>query len=204
MLQLWRVGQSYNREDRISPPQQNTLASPPDFPQLFVHTHRTLTHSHTHTHTHALTLTHAHTHTHTHALTLTHTHRPSSNTHAHTHALTLARTHSLTHTHTHSVGGSLPVVFSYFCEFFSRKTRGPFVIVLAGFWTVGQIFAALMAWIVIGNDNVYDSIHGHVGSVEMVGWRAYVMLCSFPCLSAAVLLMFMPESPSFLYSVSWG
>ena len=44
-----------------------------------------------------------------------------------------------------SVGGSLPVAFSYFCEFFSKKTRGPFVIVLAGFWIVGSIFASLLA-----------------------------------------------------------
>jgi MFS family permease len=48
-----------------------------------------------------------------------------------------------------SVGGSLPVAFSYFCEFFSKKNRGPFVIILAGFWTFGSVFAAVMALAII-------------------------------------------------------
>lgn len=48
-----------------------------------------------------------------------------------------------------SVGGSLPVAFSYFCEFFSTKTRGPFVIVLAGFWILGSVFASLLALAII-------------------------------------------------------
>lgn len=47
------------------------------------------------------------------------------------------------------VGGSLPVAFSYFCEFFSTRTRGPFVIVLAGFWILGSVFASLLALAVI-------------------------------------------------------
>ena len=48
-----------------------------------------------------------------------------------------------------SVGGSLPVAFSYFCEFFSKRTRGPFVIVLAGFWILGSVFASLLALAII-------------------------------------------------------
>jgi len=47
------------------------------------------------------------------------------------------------------VGGSLPVAFSYFCEFFSKRTKGPFVIVLAGFWIIGSVFASLLALAVI-------------------------------------------------------
>ena len=47
------------------------------------------------------------------------------------------------------VGGSLPVAFSYFCEFFSKKNRGPFVIILAGFWTFGSVFAAVTALSII-------------------------------------------------------
>ena len=43
----------------------------------------------------------------------------------------------------------MPVTFSYFCEFFSKKTRGPFVIVLAGFWIIGSVFASLLALVVI-------------------------------------------------------
>ena len=54
----------------------------------------------------------------------------------------------------HSVGGSLPVAFSYFCEFFSKKNRGPFVIILAGFWTFGSVFAAVMALSIIEHTSI--------------------------------------------------
>lgn len=37
-------------------------------------------------------------------------------------------------------------------------------------------------------------------TVTLTAWRVYVMVCTFPCLSAAVLLFFMPESPSFLFA----
>jgi VNT family MFS transporter (synaptic vesicle glycoprotein 2) len=96
------------------------------------------------------------------------------------------------------VGGSFPVVFSYFSEFFSRKSRGPFVIVLAAFWILGSVFAALMAWIVIGQ--FHDSAHGSVGAMTMESWRIYVIICTFPCLSSALSLIFLPESPSFLFA----
>lgn len=96
------------------------------------------------------------------------------------------------------VGGSFPVVFSYFSEFFSRKSRGPFVIILASFWILGSIFAALLAWIVIGQYT--DSIHGQLGHMKIESWRIYIILCTFPCLSSAVALFFMPESPAFLFS----
>ena len=96
------------------------------------------------------------------------------------------------------MGGSLPVAFSYFCEFFTKKTRGAFVIILASFWIVGSIFAAMVAWAVIPNLETL----GYIGSVEISSWRVYVMLCTIPCLSAAIALVFMPESPYFLYYVS--
>ena len=41
------------------------------------------------------------------------------------------------------------MAFSYFCEFFSKKNRGPFVIILAGFWTFGSVFAAVTALAII-------------------------------------------------------
>ena len=98
----------------------------------------------------------------------------------------------------HSVGGSLPVAFSYFCEFFTKKNRGAFVIILASFWITGSVFAALVAWAVIPN----LPPQGYIGSVQLRSWRVYVMLCTIPCLTAAIALLFMPETPYFLYSVS--
>ena len=62
----------------------------------------------------------------------------------------------------HSVGGSLPVAFSYFCEFFSKKSRGPFVIILAGFWTFGSVFAAVMALSIIEHTSVHIGFGEHL------------------------------------------
>ena len=72
-------------------------------------------------------------------------------------------THTHTHTHTHRVGGSLPVAFSYFCEFFSRKTRGPFVIILASFWTIGQVFAAVVAMVILDNQYIRNNANTALG-----------------------------------------
>ena len=102
------------------------------------------------------------------------------------------------------VGGSIPVAFSYFCEFFTKKTRGPFVIILATFWVIGQIYTAVLAWVVIGQSEKEapgeGPFHIRLGSIHLNAWRIYIMLCTFPCLSSAVLLVFLPESPIFLYT----
>ena len=129
-------------------------------------------------------------HTHTH-----HTLHPSPS--QHTHIILTPTYHPLPST-PHSVGGSLPVAFSYFCEFFTKKNRGAFVIILASFWITGSVFAALVAWAVIPN----LSPQGYIGSVQLRSWRVYLMLCTIPCLTAAIALLFMPETPYFLYSVS--
>ena len=131
----------------------------------------------------------------------THTHDPPSPS---LHPSQSGESHVFTqHTHTspstpHSVGGSLPVAFSYFCEFFTKKNRGAFVIILASFWITGSVFAALVAWAVIPN----LPTQGNIGFIELRSWRIYVMLCTIPCLTAAIALLFMPETPYFLYSVS--
>jgi len=41
-----------------------------------------------------------------------------------------------------SVGGSLPVIFSYFSEFQAKNRRGLVVSLLASFWMCGTIVAA--------------------------------------------------------------
>jgi VNT family MFS transporter (synaptic vesicle glycoprotein 2) len=94
------------------------------------------------------------------------------------------------------VGGSLPVVFSYFSEFFSAKKKGPLVIVLASFWMVGQVYTALVAWGLLSNPCLID---GHLGTMPFRSWRVFTMLCTVPALTAAVFFIILPESPSWLY-----
>lgn len=54
------------------------------------------------------------------------------------------------------VGGSIPVVFSYFCEFLPMQRRGAMLVGLAAFWMVGSILCAGMAW-----STLTDHAHVH-------------------------------------------
>ncbi|KAJ0069748.1 hypothetical protein NL108_013297, partial [Boleophthalmus pectinirostris] len=86
------------------------------------------------------------------------------------------------------VGGSIPVIFSYFSEFMPRLRRGAMISALATFWMGGNILAAGLAWLVIPRN------WAHFES-----WRLFVVLCSVPSLSSALLFkILMPESPKFL------
>lgn len=38
------------------------------------------------------------------------------------------------------------------------------------------------------------------GSIHLSSWRVYIMLSTFPAISAAFFLIFLPESPSFLFT----
>ncbi|XP_056271623.1 synaptic vesicle glycoprotein 2C [Pseudoliparis swirei] len=93
------------------------------------------------------------------------------------------------------VGGSIPVVFSYFSEFMPRLRRGAMISALAAFWMAGNILAAGLAWLVIPS----NWAHFSVGTLDFQSWRLFVALCSVPSLSSALLFrLFMPESPKFL------
>ncbi|XP_065883806.1 synaptic vesicle glycoprotein 2C-like [Dysidea avara] len=92
------------------------------------------------------------------------------------------------------VGGSIPVIFSYFSEFFSNKKRGPFIVILSMFWTVGQVYTALLAWLVIPRGCIEFRLFG----LDFHNWRVFAMLCTIPSLSSALFLFLLPESPSFL------
>lgn len=59
------------------------------------------------------------------------------------------------------------------------------------------LFAGL-AWMVIPR----TSIHFSLGSLNFQSWRLFVMLCSVPSLTSALIFrLLMPESPKFLMEV---
>ncbi|XP_060891912.1 synaptic vesicle glycoprotein 2B [Labrus mixtus] len=92
------------------------------------------------------------------------------------------------------VGGSIPVIFSYFSEFMPKLKRGTMISALAAFWMAGNILAAGLAWAVIPT-NWTDFL----GFMDFQGWRLFVMLCSVPSLTSALFfLLLLPESPKFL------
>ncbi|XP_008409421.1 synaptic vesicle glycoprotein 2B [Poecilia reticulata] len=93
------------------------------------------------------------------------------------------------------VGGSIPVIFSYFSEFMPRLRRGAMISALATFWMAGNILAAGLAWLVIPRTWARFSL----GTLDFQSWRLFVVLCSVPSTSSAILFkLLMPESPKFL------
>lgn len=47
------------------------------------------------------------------------------------------------------MGGSGPVIWSYFAEFQPKSRRGSMLSFMAAFWTLGNLFVAGLAWLVI-------------------------------------------------------
>ncbi|XP_075248752.1 synaptic vesicle glycoprotein 2C-like isoform X2 [Convolutriloba macropyga] len=92
------------------------------------------------------------------------------------------------------VGGSIPVVFSYFAEFQPKQHRGKMISVVAFFWMCGNIVAAALAWIVIPRDWGYQSDDGF----DYPSWRIYITVCTLPSLTSAILFFILPESPKYL------
>lgn len=91
------------------------------------------------------------------------------------------------------VGGSIPVIFSYFTEFLPKDRRGMMISALATFWMMGNIIAAGLAWAVIPHPELgYFSEKFTYNS-----WRIFVAVCTIPSLSSAFMFIFMPESPKF-------
>ncbi|XP_075993909.1 synaptic vesicle glycoprotein 2C [Genypterus blacodes] len=96
------------------------------------------------------------------------------------------------------VGGSVPVIFSYFSEFMPRLRRGAMISALATFWMAGNILAAGLAWWVIPSTWAHFSI----GELNFPSWRVFVVLCSVPSITSAVIFgTLLPESPKFLMEV---
>lgn len=91
------------------------------------------------------------------------------------------------------MGGSGPVIWSYFAEFQPKAKRGSMLSFMAAFWTLGNLFVAGLAWIII------PSNIGFTGpSFVYNSWRIFLLICAVPSFIVAVLLFFLPESPKFL------
>lgn len=64
---------------------------------------------------------------------------------------------------------------------------------MAAFWTLGNLFVAGLAWIVIPS-----GIGFHSSAFVYNSWRIFLLICAIPSLLVAVFLIFLPESPKFL------
>ncbi|XP_060709286.1 synaptic vesicle glycoprotein 2B-like isoform X2 [Hemiscyllium ocellatum] len=71
------------------------------------------------------------------------------------------------------IGGSIPIVFSYFSEFLAREKRGEHLSWLCMFWMVGGIYASVMAWSIIPH---YGWGFSMGTSFQFHSWRLFVVI----------------------------
>ncbi|KAG1933880.1 synaptic vesicle glycoprotein 2B [Pimephales promelas] len=93
------------------------------------------------------------------------------------------------------IGGSVPIVYSYFSEFLQMDKRGEHLSWLCMFWMMGGIYASFTAWGIIPR---YGWGFSMGSEFQFHSWRVFVLVCALPAIAAFVGLMFMPESPRFL------
>ncbi|XP_017771486.1 PREDICTED: synaptic vesicle glycoprotein 2B [Nicrophorus vespilloides] len=94
-----------------------------------------------------------------------------------------------------ALGGSGPVIWSYFAEFQPKSKRGSMLSFMAAFWTLGNLFVAGLAWLIIPSGIGYYGEHFIYNS-----WRIFLLICAIPSFLVAIFLFFLPESPKFLLS----
>ncbi|KAK2518143.1 Sv2a [Columba guinea] len=92
------------------------------------------------------------------------------------------------------IGGSIPIVFSYFSEFLAQEKRGEHLSWLCMFWMIGGIYASAMAWAIIPH---YGWSFQMGSAYQFHSWRVFVLVCAFPSVFAIGALSTMPESPRF-------
>ncbi|XP_041966718.1 synaptic vesicle glycoprotein 2B [Alosa sapidissima] len=93
------------------------------------------------------------------------------------------------------IGGSVPIVYSYFSEFLQMDKRGEHLSWLCMFWMVGGIYASFTAWGIIPR---YGWGFSMGTEFQFHSWRVFVLVCALPAISSLIGLTFMPESPRFL------
>ncbi|XP_057341393.1 synaptic vesicle glycoprotein 2B [Microplitis mediator] len=94
-----------------------------------------------------------------------------------------------------ALGGSGPVIWSYFAEFQPKSKRGSMLSFMAAFWTLGNLFVAGLAWLIIPHDIGITS-----DSFTFNSWRIFLLICAAPSFIVAGLLFLLPESPKYLLS----
>ncbi|TMS11416.1 Synaptic vesicle glycoprotein 2A [Larimichthys crocea] len=92
------------------------------------------------------------------------------------------------------IGGSIPIVFSYYSEFLAQEKRGEHLSWLCMFWMIGGIYASAMAWAIIPH---YGWSFQMGSAYQFHSWRVFVLVCAFPSVAAICALTTMPESPRF-------
>lgn len=84
-----------------------------------------------------------------------------------------------------AVGGTLPVDYAMMAEFLPPSKRGRWLVMLEGFWAVGTVLVALIAWGAV-----------FMGVTEV--WRVIFFATAIPAIIGIFLRLWIPESPMHL------
>lgn len=84
-----------------------------------------------------------------------------------------------------AVGGTLPVDYAMMAEFLPPKNRGRWLVLLEGFWAIGTVAVAVVAWIA-----------AEMGVAD--AWRWIFLATALPALIGIWLRFLVPESPMYL------
>ncbi|XP_024136763.1 synaptic vesicle glycoprotein 2B [Oryzias melastigma] len=93
------------------------------------------------------------------------------------------------------IGGTVPIVYSYFSEFLQMDKRGEHLSWLCMFWMIGGIYASFTAWGIIPR---YGWGFSMGTEFQFHSWRVFVLVAVLPAVASLIGLLFMPESPRFL------
>ncbi|XP_076149002.1 synaptic vesicle glycoprotein 2Ba [Alosa pseudoharengus] len=93
------------------------------------------------------------------------------------------------------IGGSVPIVYTYFSEFLQMDKRGEHLSWLCMFWMCGGLYASFTAWGIIPH---YGWGFSMGTEFQFHSWRVFVLVTLLPSLAALAGLFFMPESPRYL------
>ena len=89
------------------------------------------------------------------------------------------------------VGGSIPGVFTLAAELLPGASRAFWLSTVAWWWMVGAVYAAGMAWLLIGTLGL--------------PWQLFAVVATVPAGAASALVFFLlPESPRFLHGAGRG
>jgi MFS family permease len=75
------------------------------------------------------------------------------------------------------------VAYTLFLEFLAPKHRGSWLTILEIFWTIGSLFLAGMAWVILPSS---------------IGWRGLVIVAALPLALLLPLYPLVSESPHWL------
>jgi hypothetical protein len=100
--------------------------------------------------------------------------------------------------HIHSIAGSSATIFAYLSEFHSSRNRSKVLMAASFIYGVSCNYMPALGYLVLNR-----TFHFHIPlfDIEYKPWRLYLLLCGLPSLVCAILLLvFIPESPKFIFS----